>query len=241
MFGFCRRFAFIALLHASIALFAPAGSHELWLEPIVQDTLVLRYGHLYGDHGGAATVDYDPQFVVSATCLKTDGDRVTPPVAAHAPYRFACSGAAAYVLTSSGDWTKTPYETQNVPRPEVLMPLRSWRSFESAKLMTFWIAECAEPIGEGLEIIPLENPFVLEPGEKLGVRVTLAREPVEGAVVLYDGDPRGTTDASGTVNIRLRRPGTQFLQSEFVIPLEGDVVDEIIQQTTLTFDLKGDE
>jgi len=265
--------------------FAPVTAHDLWLEPAGRDSLALRYGHAHGDHAGATTVSYEPTIVLAGLCLDAGGAVHQLPETVESPYRFSCQGVAAHALTSSGACTQTPYGTRNVPPAQAERAIRSWRSYESAKRLRRWSPALARPLvatggaaggaasefptagvttelgAASLELVPLANPFRLEPGEKLRLRVVLAGAPLPDAIVVYDGKPRGRTNAEGEINIRLRHIGLQFLQASFTRAAgraevrevgeaeagdtadgaANEVVDAVIYATSLTFDLGAKE
>jgi nickel transport protein len=182
-------------------------------------------------------MEYEPEWVREASCFDTTGSKLafeSPP--AH-PYRIPRECAAACVLTSSGYWTKTPYGTQNLPRAEARMPIKSWLSFESVKRIDHWTAELAEPLTAWLEMTPLGDPASLRKGKKLRLRVSFDGQPVEGVVVSYDGKPRGTTGRDGRINIRVRHGGFQVIQASLTLPDASGKADEIIHAANLNFEL----
>jgi nickel transport protein len=232
----------VAILVA-LLLAGGAAAHDLWLEPEGEGRLLLRYGHRSGDHGGPESIPYDPAIVRSATCLDAEGRTVSAlaeAIPARGPWSFPCAGVAAYVLTSSGSWTKTPYGTRNIPRAEADRPIRSWVSFESAKWLAAWSPGAIEPLTAELEISPLQNPFEMRAGEKLAVRVTFAGRAAAGAIVCYAGKPRGTTAPDGTIRLKLRRAGMQYLQASLTLSSRDPHVDEEVHATSLCFRI-GDE
>lgn len=84
------------------------------------------------------------------------------------------------------------------------------------------------PIGQILEIVPLQNPFVLEEGEPLDLQVFWRGRPLEGAMLNAapldaTGDYRSfTTSADGVV--RVEAPGTQAMLYSVVwgVPAPND-------------------
>ncbi len=147
--------------------------------------------------------------------------------------------AAVVFETSSGYWTKTPYGTKNLAKSESSMPVKSWQSFESVKYLSSWTPKLAAPLGRTLEISPLSDPFSLDEGDKIRVRVSFEGRPAPSALVAYDGKERGSTGRDGELNIRLRHRGFQFIQAELRLPGDGEKTDEIIHGATLNFELAG--
>jgi nickel transport protein len=230
-----NRLLLVALL---VVLSGHARAHDLWLERGSEGEGVdLYYGHKYSRHGGAQFLEYRPEWVREALCFDAAGKQTAVPAPAGYPYRIRRECAVACVLTSSGYWTKTPYGTENLPKAEVRMPLKSWLSYESVKRIDQWSEALAEPLTEWLEMTPVADPANLRPGRKLRLRVTFEGRPVEGAVVTYDDKPRGRTGRDGHINIRLRHPGFQVIQASLTRPDASGRADEIVHSANLNFEL----
>lgn len=231
----------VAMLWVAALLAVPAGSlaHDLWVEPD-GGAYLLRFGHHpLVSHEGARQIAYAPGIVESATCVNGTGGRRPTRLGANYPVRIEGDCAVLYVLTSSGYWSKTTAGTKNVGKTEAVSPLKSWQSFESVKHVAAWSAAAAEPLGVSLEIAPAENPLALADGDKLTLRVLAAGRPVAGALVTYDGKPRGETDSDGAVNVRVRHGGLQLIQATVRSPHAGPEADEVVHTTALTFALGG--
>ncbi len=251
--------SFPALLAALATL--PAWAHDLWLE-CDAGGLTLYQGHRHSSHGGADTIPYDESFVREAVALDADGRKKVLPVPRQSPWRITTTdqpegrrtprsggpersegwGAASQfpvvrVATSSGYWTKTPWETKNVPKTGVAGAIRSWRSEESVKRIDRWIPGADRPLSGGLEITPATDPFVLRPGDKLVVVVTDNGEPRAGVPVAYDGETRGATGNDGRIAIRLRHGGMQMISASIETPLSDGKADVLIRSAILQFEL----
>ncbi len=226
-----------------------AQAHDLWLERD-ESGLLLRYGHVAAspdEHHHAsgpsreAGPPYDPAIVLRVDCFDRNGQPHACSPQLTSPLRIECDCAITHVLTSSGYWTKTPYGTQNVPKDQAEMAIRSWLSYESVKRIDAWSDALAAALTPDLEIVPLSNPLDLEPGDKLRMQISFEGKPVEGAVVSYDGKPRGKSDAEGRVNVRLRHEGLQHLQASLTRPLDSAQADEVIRSAVLNFELEAEE
>ncbi|WP_172600499.1 DUF4198 domain-containing protein [Sulfurivermis fontis] len=214
---------------------AVAGAHDLWLERS-DDGYTLYYGHLHAGHDGQHYIEYSPAQVQWARCLAADGgERAAPPAESY-PYRLhGCAGA--FVQTSSGYWSKTPYGSKNLARDEAgAMVVKSWLSFESVKRLDAWGTALAGAFGRGLELLPLSDPRALKPGDKLRLRVVFDGQPLAGATVAYEGEPRGVSGDDGTVNIRLRHGGFQAVEASWSRPLASPKADEEVHATALNFE-----
>lgn len=213
-----------------------ASAHELWLE---RDgaAYVLHQGHLPGTHAGQARVPYDPAAVKAAACLEAKGRlRAVAPGGAY-PIRIEADCAALLVTMSSGYWTKTAWETKNVPATGIPGVVRSWLSEETVKRLDRWTPAAAAPLSQALELAPAADPFALSPGDKLAVRVFFAGKPLAGVPVAYDGDLRGTTAADGSIAIRLRHGGLQSISASVEAPLADGKADSVIRAAALVFEL----
>jgi len=214
-----------------------AAAHDLWIEPVAGGYQLLYGHHPQVSHEGARQIAYAPDVVKSVVCLDPAGGRRPAKVGSSSPIKIEGDCAILYVLTSSGYWTKTTAGTKNLKKTEATAPLGSWQSFESVKHIAQWGSGAASPLGTPLEIIPADNPLALKDGDKLGVRVLAAGKPVAGAVVTYDGKPRGETGSDGTVNIRVKHGGLQLVQAATRTPHTGPEADEVVHTTALTFAL----
>ncbi len=227
------------LAAALFVLSGQAQAHDLWLER-EGEGLGLYYGHKHAGHEGLKYMEYEPERVREAFCFDATGGKLAFKSSPTHPYRIPRECAAACVLTSSGYWTKTPYGTENLPKAEARMPIKSWLSFESVKRIDRWSEELAEPLTTWLEMTPLIDPASLREGKKLRLRVSFDGRPVEGVVVSYDGKPRGTTGRDGRINIRVRHGGFQVIQASLTLPDASGKADEVIHAANLNFELPED-
>jgi nickel transport protein len=224
----------IALLFLLFA--SPLLAHDLWLEPIGKDFLLLQ-GHRHSGHAGAETVAYDAARVAGAVCVDADGRRRELEVPAQSPVRLTGPCAVLQATYVSGYWTKTAWETKNIPRTGLSGVLRSWHAQESVKRIAQWSAASGKPLGVGLELTPLSNPLKLKPGDKLRVRVTDDGQPLAGVPVAYGDDTRGVSGADGEISIRLRRAGVQLLSATVETPLNDGKADVSQRSASLQFEI----
>lgn len=214
----------------------PGHAHDLWLEKSGKQ-FTLYQGHRHSTHAGTETMAYGRQFVAAATCFDVRGGQRPLAAAGSAPWTASGECAALQLEMSSGYWSKTPWETRNVPKSEVEGAIRSWLSKESLKRIEQWAAPFSQPLGAGLEIVPTSDPFALKPDDKLVVRVLRDGKPVVGAPVAYHGDTRGETDPDGRIAIRLRHGGVQLISTSVELPLRDGKADVESIAATLQFEL----
>ena len=220
-----------------LALSLPGWAHDLWIERSGPQHS-LAYGHERSAHEGAKRLDYAPDIVKQADCVSDTGTAVK------AERRFdrhpaTLSGdcAASLFQVSTGYWSKTPYGTKNLAKDAAGMVIDSWLSSESVKRIDRWGEGLARPLGSGLELVPLGNPLALRPGDKLRVLASLDGKPVAGVTVAYFGKPRGVSDGSGVVNVRLQQAGLQLIQASLDSPLKDGKADRWVRAATLQFEL----
>ncbi|MDD5058268.1 MAG: DUF4198 domain-containing protein [Sideroxydans sp.] len=209
-------------------------AHDLWFEKEA-NVYSLYQGHRHSAHSGAEIIQYEPGAVKSALC--SDGAGKTRTLMPGKAYPAKFEGACAVLLGSfsSGYWTKTAWETKNVPKTGISGVIKSWYSEESVKVIERWTG--ATPLGSGLEITPTTNPLTLSVGDKLTVLVTDNGKPVTGVPVAYFGDTRGATGQDGKVSIRLRQPGMQLIEASTETPLSDGKADTAIRTASLQFEV----
>lgn len=227
-----RRLAVLATLLLPLPLFA----HDLWFEP-EGDDFILLLGHRHSGHGGADTLTYDASRITATRCVDTRGKVSEARPRAGSPARFSGPCAVLQADYVSGYWTKTAWETKNVPKTGISGVLRSWHSAESVKRIGQWIPAAGKPLGQGLEITPLRDPFSLKPGDKLNVLVTLDGKPLSGVPVAYGDDTRGVSAPDGRIAIRLRHEGTQLITTTLDTPLTDGKADRSLRSATLQFEI----
>jgi nickel transport protein len=215
----------------------PACAHDLWLDR-ESGGVTLYQGHKYSAHGGAETIPYDAGFVKEALCLDASGRTKPLALLIITPWRTGTADCAAIrISASSGYWTKTPWETRNVPRTGVTGAIRSWLSEESVKRIDRWVPGADRPLSSDMEITPTVDPLVLKAGDKLVVLVTEGGRPRADVAVAYAGETRGTTGPDGRIAIRLRRGGTQMITASIEVPLTDGKADVVIRGAILQFEL----
>jgi nickel transport protein len=219
-----------------VCLPATALAHDLWIER-ADGGYILYSGHKHSAHEGAEFVEYASGFVTQATCFDAEGRGTAVTVAPAYPARIEGACPAVVFECASGYWSKTPYGTRNAPKNEATQVVASWLSFESAKRLERWSPAFARSLTLQLEIAPQTDPFLAREGDKLELLVTYQGKPAKGAIVTYDGKPRGTVGDDGRINIRLRHGAFQSIAASLRIPLTSEKADEEVHTTHLTFEL----
>ncbi|WP_457644430.1 DUF4198 domain-containing protein [Persephonella sp.] len=211
--------------------------HDLWLEKKGSE-YILYYGHLHSSHEGKNIIRYNPDVIKSAVCIDSSGNRTDLTFKKEYPIKLRSDCSILYVVLKPQHWTKTPYGTVNKKKDVVKMPITSWISHEGVKRIDNWNQNLQKPFVEGLDIIPVNNPFELDVGDKLRLLITFNGKPVEDVAVAYDGRFRGMTDSNGRINVRVKHPGLQTVEATYRIKINSDTVDEVLYTLILNFEIK---
>ncbi|MEM6908620.1 MAG: DUF4198 domain-containing protein [Pseudomonadota bacterium] len=89
-------------------------------------------------------------------------------------------------------------------------------------------ANVTKPIGQTLEIVPLDHPLLLDPGQTLRVRVLWRGQPLGGATVVSastDGSGETTTrktNLDGIVALPVSRSGGTLISTVWGVPAPND-------------------
>ncbi len=171
------KWLFLILINSALLL--PVSAHDVWLIPGEGNTLMLVFGH------PGELESYDPAKLVSAAAIDQQGVRHD------LAYRVKDSQVvvnpkADTLLVSvnydHGIWTEDSNEIAvNKPKYEVPGYRSSVHQKMFAKALLGWSPAANKPTGARLEIIPLENPFRIKPGDELSVQVMYEGAPLAGA------------------------------------------------------------
>ena len=103
-------------------------------------------------------------------------------------------------------------------------------------------------LGYPAEIIPLDNPYSLSPGDRLGVRAMVDGKAAANQLVVSGGrlpsgkrlpEKRTRTDAAGVARVRLTNGGQWYVKFINMVPYRGtDKVDYESKWATLTFEIR---
>ena len=223
-----------------LALTCPAAeAHHLWVIPSGQELSVAR--GLAPDRVDA----YDSRHVVMFRAFDRSGKKI--PVKREEKVdqaRFSSEGAPAMaaVVCEWGGRVNTPEGKKLLSKQQALeQGLKVVSAFESiqyAKSVFDHRIEWTRPLGLKFEIIALENPKDVLPGEALAIQVLFKGAPLAGCQVGAGKDKAlEKTDEKGTAEIRLEKPGLQVLIAIHNVPVEGrSDIDYQQFMSFLTFD-----
>jgi uncharacterized GH25 family protein len=103
-------------------------------------------------------------------------------------------------------------------------------------------------LGYPAELVPLENPYSLQPGQTLRLRTLVDAKPASNQYVLYGGRTSANarieqrslrSDANGVVSVPLRTRGTWYVKFINMARLSGDAAAQYESKwATLTFEVR---
>ena len=96
-------------------------------------------------------------------------------------------------------------------------------------------------IGYELELVPLQNPYRLQPGAKLEIQLLYRNQPLAGILVKAFAQSAPTdvqtarSDSAGRVDITLDRPGPWLINAVRIQRLQGEKAEYESHWASLTF------
>ncbi len=221
-----------------LATAVPALSHGAWVDERWGELAVI-YGHGAGDDG------YDPAKVVKATAINADGSKLPlkmEPAANHMLLKPDGEPALIAIEFDNGYWSEDANgKWLNKPKSEVPGAKQASHTIKNSIALIHAHGTLPAFPPQPLQILPLDNPIGLKPGERYRVRVLFEGKPLEGKEVMLDyvGLPdlvSAKTDAQGETEVILRNAGLNVLAVSQAVPLEGSsAADESGYTATLTF------
>ncbi|APG83790.1 DUF4198 domain-containing protein [Sinorhizobium americanum] len=222
----------------TLATAGPALSHGAWVAERWGEFAVI-YGHGAGDDG------YDPVKVTKATAIDKDGSEIAvkkEPAANHVLLKPENEPALIALEFDNGYWSEdADGKWLNKPKSEVPGARRATRTIKNSIAVIHAHDRLPAFPSQPLQILPLDNPIGLEPGEKYRIRVLFEGKPLAGKEVMLDyvGLPElvsAKTDAKGETEVTLRNAGLNVLAVSHDVPLEDSrAADETGYTATLTF------
>jgi uncharacterized GH25 family protein len=216
----------------------PALSHGAWVAERWGEFAVI-YGHGAGDDG------YDPAKVTRATATAEDGNGIEVKIERatnHVMLKPEGEPALIALEFDNGFWSEDANgKWLNRPKSEVPGARRATRTIKNSIALIHAHDTLPAFPPQPLQIVPLDNPIGLEPGETYRIRVLFEGKPLEGKEVMLDyvGLPElvsAKTDARGEVEVALRNAGLNVLAVSHDVPLaDSSAADETGYTATLTF------
>lgn len=214
-----------------------AASHDVWLEPGTGAEHRLVFGHP-GD-----LEPYEPARVTSVSVVDVNGGKSRPETRVddgHLVVKTPAGASVIAVVFDNGIWTEGPDE-QLVNEPKHAVPgyNKSSHTKNFSKALLAWGDAARKPIGMDLEVVPLDDPFGLKPGQELIVQVFHGGKPLAGAEVeMLGAMDLFFTDEQGKVRLPVSDESFQYVLVMHRVPLKDNPdTDELELQANLTFAL----
>jgi nickel transport protein len=145
-----------------------------------------------------------------------------------------------YWVKTTKDWLHTP--KRQVGKEHTI--LKAYKSFLFSKHLMHPSDGYSKPTNIKLEIIPLKDPFRMNIGDTLPIKVLHDGNPVNGLPISLGGSHGEKsvkcepTNQEGVTNIIIPRKGNHVISTYHKIPLEGDPdADTLYMGTWLSFEL----
>ncbi len=222
-----------------IVFYATTGScalaHDVWVIPDEGDQVQLVFGH----PGELET--YDPGQVTATVAIDRRGQRQTLATEVRDGRLRITPGADTVLIGVNYDhgiWTEDADEhLVNKPKGEVPGYLSSVHEKMHSKSLLGWSAAAGRPTGSLLEIVPLANPFTLNPGDELPVQVLYDGAPLAGAELEMLGVfDLFFTNREGKVSLPITDEAFQYVLVYHKLKLGADAdADEAKLSANLTF------
>ncbi len=224
------------LLGAFLLAASPLKAHEFWIEPGA-GTYTLVFGH------GSSRSAYDPANVTQARGFDLEGRPVDVRMMKKAKgVSFSATSPAALLVVEIDNkyWSKTIYGWKELPKRKASRVVEALRSWNISKALFGWGPGAMKPIpGIVLDLIPLENPLAMKPGQTLPVKVLHEGQPLSGVDVESTGhEQAGKTDSDGVIRVPVIG-GHQVVTVTQKSPRANDPdADWTSITTTLAFEVK---
>lgn len=105
----------------------------------------------------------------------------------------------------------------------------------------------AEALGYPAEIVPLDNPYALAPGQTLRVRCLVDGRPATAQIVLWGGEQGGKTlpqrdtrtDSTGVAELTVDAAGKWYVKFVHMVRAAQPGIDYVSKWATLTFEVRS--
>ena len=221
----------ILLMLLPSSLFA----HDFWIEKMGSHFMVV-YGH------GSQRLEFDSSKLKMLKAFDLEGREmrvVSEKRAGGVLLKTEASPSLFFVAVDDGYWSKTIYGWRNLPKRKATRVVEAIRSYYYSKAILLWGDICQRPLSEAqLEIVPLENPIKMRPGEVLPVRVLYQGTPLSGVEVeAGDHEKVAVTDKEGIARVKLSK-AHPVLSVKHKEPIRNDPdADFLATTSTLTFEV----
>ncbi|MGQ9922299.1 MAG: DUF4198 domain-containing protein [Desulfobacca sp.] len=217
---------------------ANAAAHFLWVQPEGNGFFVAR------GLPPAEFYDYQPEKIKEVQAFDSRGEPLAVsriPEAARLRLQTTAPPAIITVVAAWGPRVITPQGKQFLSRQEALAKgltvAEAFVSLQAAKTLFAPGAAVTKPLGLPLEIVPLQDPLTLPPGQELPVQVLFSGQPLANTRVRVEQvQELFSTDAHGKVNLKLADRKQQMIMAGHQVPAPaGQDLDYLQYMTFLSF------
>jgi nickel transport protein len=221
-----------------LVLAAGAGAHYLWVQPHEDGYLVARGlppAELYA---------YNPEKIKDIQALDSQGQPLAVSLRREAARLWLQTPQPPAMVTVVAEWghrVNTPQGKEFLTKPEALAKgltvEEAFVSIQTAKTLFAPGPAVTKPVGLALEIVPLQDPLTLAPGQALPVQVLFSGQPLANTRVrVGEVAELFTTDAHGKVTVKLAAGGNQMIMASHRVPAPpGQDIDYVQYMTFLSF------
>jgi len=187
------------------------------------------------------TQPYEPERVLEVTGYTKNGWAVQLQVERSKNGCRVIPDDAFCALTALLDnryWLKTTDGWKNQREKTGLDIIQEGRSYKYTKHIANWCDFLAKPLGQRLEIVPLNDPTSLKEGEPLPVKIFFEGKPASGAILSKTSHMEKTHEdepvkGEGPFMIIVGSPGLQLINTKFMFQVKEKQV--IWFASSLTF------
>ncbi len=222
----------------TLLLFIPISvfGHDFWIEKKGNE-LFLVFGH------GSKREEFDLSKVKQVKAFDLNGKEISINKEKRGPALLLKTDqppSLIFAEIDNGYWSKTIYGWKNLPKRKATRVVESNRSLFYSKSLLRWSEAVTKPqTDQGLEVLPLANPFEFKTGALLPIKVLYQGKPLSG-VDVEGGDHQkiATTDKEGIANLTITKEGHQLISVSIKEPLKNDLdADYLMITSTLTFEV----
>ena len=195
-----------------------ASAHDAWVAPVDGPVFPVHFGHKSPQDYVAAKVKAATAFDAARTPLSVEISRESKGASVKA------SGAAAMLLVEfdNGFYTKIDGKSVQMSKRDAPAGSTTNHPVKSGKTIVQWAPWMTEPVGQRIEVLPVDASAAPKAGSKFKVRVLLDGKPVGGVLVQNNSNETGPkTDADGLATLTLVK-GINRLSVDYDIPMKGD-------------------
>lgn len=221
-----------------LVLAASAGAHYLWVQLQGDGYFVAR------GLPPAEFYDYNPEKIKDVKAFDSQGQPLAvtrKPAAAQLRLQTPQPPAMVTAVAEWGHRVNTPQGKEFLSKAEALAKgltvTEAFVSLQTAKTLFAAGPVATKPVGLALEIVPLQDPLTLAPGQELPVQVLFSGQPLPNARVrVAQVRELFTTDAQGKVQLKLAEGGQQMIMASHQVPTPAEQdIDYVQYMTFLSF------